>query len=62
MAYTKKQKKLVRFVLTDLLSKVDGLIYNDPKLVGEKSAVLLDETIREEIISAYENPDISTFN
>lgn len=62
MAYTKKQKKLIRFVLTDLLSKVDGFLYKNPKVIGETNAIMMDEATREGIIKSYEETNITVHN
>ncbi len=62
MAYTKKQKKLIRHVLGDLLSKVDGFLYKDPQIVGETNAVMMDELTRESIIKSYTDVNITVHN
>jgi len=59
-AYTKKQKKLIRFVLNDLLSNVRGFLYTNPKEIGTYSSFIIDDKNKEEIIRKYENTTILT--
>ncbi len=58
-AYTKKQKKLIRSVLTDLLGNVRGFLYTDPKEIGVYQTFIVDDKNKEEIIKKYENTTIT---
>lgn len=59
-AYTKKEKKLIRYVLGDLLGNVRGFLYTDPKEIGVYQTFIVDDKNKEEIIQKYENTTITS--